>query len=193
VGLILVTPPTEQPVLVEDLITAIHPVESGEENDLLESYIAAAAATAETYLRRALCAQQWQWSLDGFPGSSVLRPPKPPLISVDSIKYLDPDGALTTLDPAVYTVDLTAVPGRVALAWAQTWPSTRQELAAVRITFTAGWAKAKDLPEGIKAGMKSLIGTWYESRETVTLDGAASEIPDTVKRMWAPYRMPYFR
>lgn len=191
-GLQLVQPATQQPVALEDLADHIKPVESGEEDTWLLEQIAAATATAETYLRRVLCQQQWRWTLDAFP-CGVVALPKPPLLTVDSIKYLDLGGVETTLDASVYTVDAYATPGRLALAYGQVWPTARPELAAVRILLTAGYADAKSIPEGIKSGIKKLIATAYAHRESTITGTIIAKVPDAVKADWAPWKLPYFR
>lgn len=192
-GLVLVTPATEEPVTREELKEHLKE-DTADQDAHLSELIAAARGVAETYLRRALCAQQWRWTLDAFPCTRTPRDvPMPPLLSIDSVRYLDFAGAEQLLDPAVYDVDVDSQPGRIARAYSQVWPSTYEALGAVRILFTAGWADAKDIPDPIKTGMKTLIGTWYLNRESVKVGTIVARVPDTVRAMWAPWKMPYFR
>ena len=49
----------------------------------------------------------------------------PRILLVESVKYLAPDGTLTTLDPAAYELDPTAEPGLLMPAHGTSWPATR--------------------------------------------------------------------
>jgi uncharacterized phiE125 gp8 family phage protein len=79
---------------------------------------------------------------DCFPHYSyAIELPWPPLQSVVSITYIDTAGVTQTLDPSKYIVDApTDWPGRIAIAYGQSWPSTRQIINAVTIRFIAGFA-----------------------------------------------------
>ena len=117
-----------------------------------------------------------QWGTGPGP-LTVLRPsgrsgyelylPGAPVISVDTIKYLqDTDGTQQTLSSANYIVDNVSEPCRVVPSYSNTWPATRAQANAVEITFTCGYAT---VPEGIKAWMKVRLGALYENREEVAL------------------------
>lgn len=132
---------------------------------LIGSMLAAARQEAEDFLGQALMPQQWLKALDAFPqqrfwDGAPARPsdyygnadlpatiagsgqaialPRPPLISVDSIRYVDPSSSLVTLAPEKYQVDSVSEPGRVAPAPGEMWPATGDALNAVRILFTCG-------------------------------------------------------
>src|SRR5690606_26519144 len=97
--------------------------------------------------------------LDAFP-RTVINVPLPPLQTVDSIAYIDPDGQTQTLDPQTYDVD--AVGGRVAPAYGEAFPATRAVQNAVTVRFTAGYTS---VPEPIRAAMLLIIGDLYANRE----------------------------
>lgn len=145
------------------------------EQALLELLIKAAVGVCENYCRIALIQQTWQAKLDGFCDEIVL--PRPPLISVASITYIDTNGTQQTLDSSVYQVDTFSRPGRINLAYGQSWPSTRDQRQAVTITWTAGYgAAATAVPENLKNGLKLLCGSWYGMRDDLDL-GKTNEIP----------------
>lgn len=104
--------------------------------------------------------------LDAFP--TEIRPRKSPLISVDSIKYYDTDGNLQTLANTVYDVGTYKEPGRIALAYEQSWPSTRMMINAVTVTYQAGWVARANIPEEIKHAVKLMVGHLYENREAAS-------------------------
>jgi hypothetical protein len=106
--------------------------------------------------------------------------PRPPLVSVDSIKYYDDGGILQTLDPAAYIVDLNSEPGRIVPAVATSWPSTQNRVNAVEVHFTCGYgASGTSVPAGIKMWMLMMAGTLFENRELIAVlnRGQIKELP----------------
>lgn len=141
----------------------------------VEALIAAAREYAEQATGRALMAQTWQLKRDAFwPGTLLL--PCPPLVSVSSITYTDVDGNTQTADASLYTVDTSSEPGRVFLAYNQTWPTTRSIEDAVTVTYTAGYASASVVPQAIKQAIMILVAHWYANREPVTT-GSMAQVP----------------
>jgi len=89
-----------------------------------------------------------------------------PLITVDSISYIDIDGVTQTLSSALYKVDSITEPCRVVPAYGNTWPGTRNEINAVTVNYTCGYgAAAASVPEPIKSWIKLRVGAMYENRE----------------------------
>jgi uncharacterized phiE125 gp8 family phage protein len=144
-----------------------------------------------------------QWGLAGMGGVSNFLPtgktgyevllPFAPLISVDSIKYIDPAGVQQTMASSGYKVDDVSEPARIIPAFGQAWPTTRQEANAVEITFTCGYANAAAVPAGIKSWMLIRINTLYENREEVAIlsKGKLEPLP-YVDRLLDPYRVVSF-
>lgn len=97
--------------------------------------------------------------------------PNPPLITVDSITYVDSDGATQTLSPTLYAVDQSE-PARLTPAYGQTWPATRNQASAVSIIYTCGYGAAGSaVPEGIRDWILMRVGSLYEFREEVAIMG----------------------
>jgi Phage gp6-like head-tail connector protein len=97
--------------------------------------------------------------------TGVIDIPKPPLISITSVKYYDFNGVLQTVDPTTYNVSL-GIPGRIQPAYSKVWPISRPTIDSVQVTFAAGMgATPADVSDAVKAAMKLLIGHWYENRE----------------------------
>ena len=135
------------------------------EDAYLELLIAAAVGVCEEYCRIALITQTWQAKLDAFDDEIIL--PRPPVIAVNSITYVDGDGATQTLSSSVYQVDTFSRPGRVLKAYNQSWPTTRNQAQGVTITWTTGYGDAEDVPESLKSGLKLLCGAWYGLRDSI--------------------------
>ncbi len=93
--------------------------------------------------------------------------PYDPLISVTSVEHLDTDGVLQTLTVTTdYVATQAARPGYVIPAWGKFWPSTRQTIEAVRVTWSAGFgAAASDVPMAAKQAILMLIAGMYRDRE----------------------------
>jgi uncharacterized phiE125 gp8 family phage protein len=141
-------------------------VTHNDEDAFIETLVATAVALLEGrsgYLSRALVSQQWRMSVDCFP-CRYLEMPLPPLISVESIKYLATDGVETTLATSEYVVDIALLQGRVRPAYGKTWPATLADELAVRVEFTAGYGAASAVPLEIKQAIKMLVTHWYMNR-----------------------------
>ncbi|MBW8814031.1 MAG: hypothetical protein JF588_11455 [Caulobacterales bacterium] len=168
----------------------------------IAAYVAAAVGHLDGYagiLGRALAQQSWRLYLDAFP-AWTLGLPLPPLISVQSVKYLDStDGTLRALDPTLYLV-MAGERAELTPAFGQVWPIARYQARAVTIDFTCGWpAPTGGDPwpsklQPVIAALKLMTGDLYQNRETAILDGRTAEIPmsATVERLLRPLRVPRF-
>ena len=107
-------------------------------------------------------------SPEGKTGFEIFLPMSP-LVSVDSIKYIDIDGVQQTLANTEYLVDAVSEPARITPAYGKSWPSIRNQAAAVEVSFTCGYGSASAVPEGIKAWIKIRVGSLYEFREEVAI------------------------
>lgn len=157
-----------------------------EDDELLGRFVAGATAELEGmegWLGRALLTQTWRLTLPGFPrcgsGSHSGVPlPLPPLQSVTSIGYTDPDGVEQTLAGSAYRVITEARVGRVEPVYGTSWPSTRTQSDAVKITFTCGYgADETDVPEDIRNYVRARTGQLYEHRELVIAGTIIAEVP----------------
>ncbi len=113
-------------------------VDDTADDELIKAQVAAAVDWCEKYERQSYMIRSYKGYLDKF--ANCIELPMPPLVSVDSITYVDNAGDTQTLATSYYTVDTESVPGRVFLAYGKSWPTTRSVRNAVTITFTAGYA-----------------------------------------------------
>jgi len=189
VGLKLVTPPEVEPVTLEEAKGHLR-LDGDADNDYLSALIAAARERVELFLRRALITQMFECTMDDFPAyDRAIDLPRPPLQSVEWIKYLDTAGVLQTLDPGTYIVDASSNEiGRIALAWNRLWPFTRYTINAVTIRFAAGYGDAvEDVPQAIRQGILIEISNLYENREDVVVGQNISMLSLSEWLLW-PYR-----
>lgn len=159
---------------------------------LLAGLIGAARQQVEEYCNRALVTQTWRMTLDRFPRVTdrnrwaEIRLPRPNLVSVTSITYIDANGDTQTVTADDYIVDTASLPGRIVPAYGVAWPATRCQPDAVTITFTAGYgATADTVPASIRAAVLLVVGDLYKNREAQA-DYALSA-NETVHRLLGPY------
>jgi len=140
-----------------------------EDDTIIGTFISAARESCEARTGRQLVTATYALRLGGFPCGDSIELPKPPLVSVSSITYVDTDGTTQTLSTDVYEVDPYTTPGRVVLKYAQVWPATRSQRNAVTITFVAGYEPTEEdvstVPTLLRQGMLMRIAHWYENRE----------------------------
>ncbi len=156
--------------------------------------IPAVADRAEASTRRALLTQTWDLVLDRFPSGTGLELPKPPLISVTFVHYLDTAGVTQTWSSSLYLVEAPAGPrcarGRIELPFAGIWPITLDQPGAVTIRFVAGYGAGSDIPPLLTMAMLMDVGTLFENRESV-LTGPrqqAIQMPSSTQDIYRTYR-----
>jgi hypothetical protein len=209
-SLALITPPTEEPVTLDEAL-AFSRIDEGVDDRLVQSLILAARRYIEgPILNRSLLTQTWDWTFDMFSCSTfnafpyvavgslpfqaawnpytALLVPRPPLQSVTSITYVDMNGATQTIDPATYVVDVATEPGRINLAYGRSWPTTRSQPNAITVRFVAGWQTVEAIPEEIKQAIKIQVSTLYENRENLLVGQTVNELP-LLSRLLAEHRI----
>lgn len=189
--LTLVTAPTAPAVTLVEA-KANSRVSTAAEDTLITAMVEAATQDAEAYMNRAVMPQQWKLTLDSFAAearesaivylsaqqwrpaldsvSNIIYLRRPIVTAVDSIKYVDNTGVQQTLPSSEYLTDLGGhLISRVCPAYNKTWPSARQQMNAVEILFTCGWADAASVPAVIKHWIKMRVSAIYSNREAWTL------------------------
>lgn len=167
-----------------------------DDDALLLGLAQAAETTCELTTGRTWLAKTLALRLDALPaGARPLPIPLGPL-NADPLPTLElrAPGA-TPEDPPVWTASplgLCGLGDAVAPMAGETWPTEPLLPGGARIVYGAGWTEAPEaLPAPVRLGMLQLVAHWYERREAVALDGAASEaliVPYGVAALWAPYR-----
>jgi uncharacterized phiE125 gp8 family phage protein len=182
-GLKLKTPPSVEPITLAEAKSHLR-ITSTDEDALIETWIKAAREWCEGYQNRAYITQTWELALDSFPNERIMKIPLPPLQSITSIKYYDPEGTETVFSSDDYEVDTYSEPGRVSLGYGKSWPyATLRPVNGVIIEFKAGYGDtADDVPEQVKQAVKVLVGELYEHREATDVK-ELKEIPFAVKAL----------
>lgn len=137
-----------------------------DEDALISALITSVRQTAEHVMQRTLISTVWELVLDSFPDALRLEMPK--VISVTSVKYLDLNGVEQTLDPLDYVLDKDSEPGYVVPAYGKAWPSTYEQINAVRVRYVAGYGSdATSVPQNIKTWIRLHIEHYYRNRGAV--------------------------
>jgi len=158
----IITAPTVEPVTAAQVKTYVH-IDYNVEDDIIHNWIKAAREKLENHLRRSIARQTIEISYDKFPSMPIFVP-RPPLLSVRSIKYFDTDDTETSMDLNDFYIDYNSEPGRIAFDLKKTWPTSTvlRSIDAVKIRCVAGYdtgytggtttesPDADDIPANIK-------------------------------------------
>ena len=186
--ILLVAPATEPITLAE--VKLNQRVDQADDDAMITSLIVAARRLAEQRTQRQLITAQWRYSVDAWPGEIELL--YPPLVSVQSVKYIDADGVLQTLSPSLYTTDTASRVGRIVPAFGTYWPTARAVPNAVQVEYTAGYGVAAAVPAEIKQWMHLAIGVWYENRADLTPSASAQLPAEYASGLLDPYTINKF-
>ena len=149
-------------------------VDHTDDDDYIAELIKTAFAQAEARTWRALLSQSWRLYLDRFPtGDREIKIPKPPLVTVDSIKYQDSSDVQQTWADTNYVVDIVKEPARVYPETNANYPTTYIKRKAVEIEFTCGYSS---VPDPIKHWMKIWIADAYDVLRQSYFQGGAFNI-----------------
>jgi len=189
-SLTLVTAPTVEPVSTAEAKLHLR-VEIADDDTVIERLIVAARRKVEQFARHALITQVWRLSLSAWPAGDTIEVPLPPLQSSGaSIKYKNTAGASSTFPASSYIVDTDPTPGRIVLAFGESWPGTALYPASpIAVEFTAGFGNAgSDVPQEIRQAILLLVGHWYENREATVAVGNVQVLPLAVASLLWEYR-----
>lgn len=182
-AIVVVTPPSGECVTVEEAKLQTR-VDSGEEDDLIASYIKSAREQFEHLTQgRVVLTTTFRESIarwtDLFPvppfRSRVWARTRPiklhraPVTEVTSIQFYDTNDALQTLDPDDYLVDADCTPALITFKRGVSYPALSPNVVRpIRITYEAGNLTTGEVPESIRDGIRSLVAYLYWNRESHT-------------------------
>jgi hypothetical protein len=169
-----------------------------------------ARETCEQITRRQLMVSRLRLTLDSFPGfgvcsafdnlslsrgGSIVDPlsltaieiPRPPLVAIESITYVDTAGTTQSLNVLTdIIVDSSSEPARIFPAYGTTWPLTRAQAGAVKITFLSGFATV--LRPDVSADTLTLLGParTFVDGDQVRLSNSGGKLPGGLDE-WTDY------
>lgn len=169
------TAPTEWPVSVQDVKDNAR-IDIFDDDVWIWNAIKAATELCETFLKRCFCTTTLRLNLDEFPWFDFVLP-RPNLVSVTSIKYLDTSGVQQTLSASAYSVDIRSTPGRIVPVYNTDWPVYRNFTNSIEVIYVAGYGAASAVPNAIKQAIKFCVTEWYNNRENMAM------LPDVSKQL----------
>lgn len=162
----LVTAPTIEPITVTDAKEHLRVTDTAEDT-LIERLVKDARELVESWTRRAIMTQTWDYFLDRFPSCNYIDLPFGNLQSVTSVKYKDCYGTEDTLVAGTdYLVETNGDQhGRIVLPYGDTWPGdTLYPSNPIAIRFKCGWTTRELVPERIKQTIRLLVAENFENR-----------------------------
>lgn len=185
-SLALAAAPTVEPVSVAEVQTSLR-VDSDADEDLVTALAVAAREWCEAATSRAFVTQTWRLRLDAWPAGGSFLIPRPPLVSVSSVSYIDAAGVSQTWASSNYIVSADLEPARLSLASGSSWPTTAARPDAITITYTAGYGGPAQVPQPLRAAILLHAQILYDrdSKERESLEKARDSLLGL-------YRVVYF-
>lgn len=186
----LITPPSLNSILSDCRVKEHLRIDEVEEDALLYDYALAAYELAQELTNRQFVQATYKYYLDGFPiVDRFIELPRGWLQSVTSVEYYDEDNVLQPFTD--FDVDTYSTPGQITLKPEIYWPDTYDKVNAVEITYVCGKATLAAVPNGIKQGLRLLIGHMYENREGISYY-SLKEIPMGIKALLTMHKIHTF-
>ena len=162
-NLSVVTAPATEPVVLSDAKLYLK-ADHDDEDSLFDDFIVDARAQVERESGRQLITATYDWKISKWPiGQFPIVVPKPPLVSVGSIEYLDENEDEQTLSTDIYEVDIARHPGEIRLKFEQDWPTLRGHVDDITIQFTCGYGDQSAIPGQFKTWIYKLIQMRYRT------------------------------
>ncbi len=185
------TPPTVEPVTVEELRSQVR-ITATDEDAVLYTYIQTARLHIENITNLKLVTQTWDVYYTGLDDPILL--PFAPLGSagITSVKYQDTANIQQTVSASLYESGERNGRPIVRLKYLQTWPSSLGHADDVVIRAPFGYGvDGTSVPNPLKQAILLLAAHWNEHREPV--DGnVITPLPFTIHALLAPYTILEF-
>lgn len=176
-------------------------VTSIEENAMIIGYMIAARQTVERTCGNALLNQTWELLVDyGWPCEwdrycrirrTFIDLQIGPVRSIESITYIDADGATQTLAVDQYRGARLNIENRSGLVfpyYGVSWPVVQPRPECITVRFIAGFGtNPGDVPEPIRQAIRLLAAHYYENREPVNIGNVVSELPLSVRSLLSDF------
>lgn len=189
-GTSLVTAAATGPMTLDEMRKHLK-CEESEDDVLIRSIVETCREQVEHVTGRKLVDTTYDQTFDVWADEMLLS--YSPLSSVTSVKYYDEDGVEQTLSSSIYDVVTNQEPGRIRLAYNQSWPTHRSQNEAITVRFVAGYGEADDVPASLKQAMLLLGSHLYDNREAVALlerGETLKELPLGVQHFLWSFKIP---
>ena len=190
------TEPAYQPITLEEARDHLRLVASGSplshpDDATVEAYIKAATGYAEDRTNKVFAQREFTLKRASF--QRVMELPVFPVLSVDTISYVDGDGTTQAMDASNFQTVIDRTPAFIVL---EDVPSVDDKtFNAVTITVTVGIESdnsppdADKIPEQVKQAIKLMVGHFYENREAVNIGNITATVPFATDALLWPHRV----
>ncbi len=183
-----VTEPNEEPISLADAKEQLRVVDMTEDDGYITALISAARRAVEDMTGRALI--DTVFTLSAHDWAACYDLPRGNAHSITSLVYDDVNEAVQTVAAADYRLSKTASGiSRLVMLSTFTEPDLFDEdyVERIRITFTAGYGAACDVPQTLRQAVLYLVQHMYDNRSPIAVGVSVAEVPFTVKALAAPY------
>lgn len=183
-SLVIDSPASSEPVTLEQAKAHLRqPLP--DDDDYISGLITAARQMAEGRLNRTLVQRELTARFASCDGRFYLN--KPPIVSVESVTYLDAEGVEQTVAPAGYRLQTSNELPRLFATLGAEWPSLLPTGGEFQVEYIAGYAPG-EVPQPIVQWMLLVIGALYAHRESMTAGVKVEMIPEEFNRwLLQPY------
>lgn len=182
---IVTTQPILEPVTVDECRQFVGIYQAGDvsRDEVIKSRIRTARLWCESYTRHHFMRQTVTAYADSFDGCCNVcsLDLEAPLLSVNSVKYIDANGIDTTLPADQYFVD--TVSNRITPIYNGSWPTPRPQPNSVRIEYLVGVAATSEVDERVKEAIKFIIGQWERYQNALEGGGYPPDFPNVAKSL----------
>lgn len=183
---ILLSTPALEPVSVAEAKSYLR-VETGDDDAVIASLIAAARSHVEAMTRRAMIAQTWRTVLDAWPPDGRLRLRTGPVRALIAARVFDTGGNASTIDPATFVLD-KATDVVASPAWAL--PQPGRATAGIELDIQLGYGTAaSDVPDALRHAIRVLVAHWYDNRGQVAIGQSVPMMPASVTAILHSFRV----
>ena len=182
--------PESEPITLAEFKAHARITSATEDGDIVIKLLAS-RLRVEDLIGSPLITRSFRLRLDAFPaGLAAIVLPQAPITSITSVEYLLA-GVWTVLSAALYELDSDTSPARILCAYGVTsWASCDAGavgVAAVRVTYVAGYASAAVVPCSLKMAVLMLASYYFANRETADILNL-KEVPHAVDSLCAAYK-----
>ena len=170
----LITPPAGLAVTIEQARANLR-VDGSYLDALITTWVEGITDVLEHEIGRAVINQGWRVTLGAFP--AAIRLARRPIVSIGSIKYIDPAGVLQTLAPGL--VDSVTELGCITPVAGSAWPATLSRADAVTVDYTCGYGPTPDtVPKSIKLYILAKLAEQFDPATRTERDNVQSVFVD---------------
>ena len=177
------TPPADYPISLDEIKSHVRVSGSFDDTELT-IYRNAAVELVQQQQKRQLITATLALTLDRWPNGDILLP-RPPLISITSVKYIDVDGTTQTWAASEYEVDTASLIGRIHRLPSYEYPQIQDDrVNAVTIVYQAGYGTAStDVPDSTRHAIALIAAEGYEFHEPIVAGVTVTKVPDTLQSL----------